>query len=148
MPLVLVPGGQDSGLSKQNFTRNLNFKVSSSTFQSELNKLQKCLKLSSKTPFLDGFWSLFNFDWKVEDETLKFEFLMKFCFDRHPSWPLRTETSGDISCFILCFEILTTAAPSINFLLLSKWCLKYQFIIWWQYLGYFYWSLVRNRTFL
>ena len=60
-------------------------------------------------------WSLFNFDWKVEDETLKFEFFMKFCFDRHPSWPLRTETSGDISCFILCFEILTTAAPSIIF---------------------------------
>ena len=117
------------GLSKQNFMGNSNFKVSASTFQPELNKLQKCPKLSSKTPFWLVFWTLFKFGWKLEDETLKFEFLMKFCFDRHPSWPLRTETSGDISCFILCFEILTTAVPSIIFLSLSKWCLKYQFII-------------------
>ena len=66
------------------------------------------------------FWSLFNFDWKVEDEILKFEFLMKFCFDRHQSWPLMTKTSGDISCFILCFEILTTAVPSIIFFVIVK----------------------------
>ena len=46
---------------------------------------------------------------------------MKFCFDRHPSSPLRTETSGDISYFILCFEILTTAAPSLyNFFVIVK----------------------------
>ena len=55
MPLVSVPGGQDRGLSKQNFMRNLNFKVSASIFQPELNKLQTCPKLSSKTHFLGGF---------------------------------------------------------------------------------------------
>ena len=43
------------GLLKQNIMRNSNFKVSASTFQPELNKLQKCPKLSSKTPFLGGF---------------------------------------------------------------------------------------------
>ena len=40
-PLVSVLRGQDGCLSKQNFMRNSNFKVSSSNFQSKFNKPQK-----------------------------------------------------------------------------------------------------------
>ena len=72
---------------------------------------------------------------------------MKFCFYSHSIWPQSCNTSGDISCFTLCFEKFTTAAPSMIFLLSSKWYLKYQSIFWWPYLEHFSVSFVTKWMF-
>ena len=51
------------------------------------------------------FQSLFNFGWKVADQTNKFEFLDVFCFFWYPCWLQKWRNSWDIVLFILFSDI-------------------------------------------
>ena len=51
------------------------------------------------------FQSLFNFGWKVADQTNKFEFLDVFCFFWYPCWLQKWRNSWDIVVFILFIDI-------------------------------------------
>ena len=87
----------------------MNFFVWCSTFQSKLNKLWKTIPkpsfLKAFCLFLVVFRSSFNFDWKVEHQTKKFEFQELSCFFRRP-WCLQgCPPSGDITYFTFLFKI-------------------------------------------
>ena len=109
-PLGGHPWGQLGCQKKQKSVRNLNLLNWCSTFQSKLNKLRKTTRNQQKNfknyEFFMVFRSSFNFDWKVEHQTKKFEFHGLFCFFWHPRCLQGFTPSGDISYFTFLFEIL------------------------------------------
>ena len=127
MQISFIPlGGHPWGIlgcqKKQKIVRNSNLLNWFSTFQSELNKLWKTTRNKQTTfknyEFLVVFWSSFNFDWKVEHWTKKFEFHELFCFFWDP-WCLQGFTpSGGTTYFTFLFEILWwwRHLPSFHFI--------------------------------
>ena len=124
-PLGVHPWGQIGCQRKQNFVRNLNLLNWCSTFQSKLNKLWKTTRNKQKTSknddFLEVFQRSFDFDWKVEHQTKKFEFHELFCFFWHP-WCLQgCPPSRDMPCFTFLFEIFWWWRHLPTFLFYWKW---------------------------
>ena len=133
-PLGGHPWGQLGCQKKQNCVRNLNLLNWCSTFQSELNKLRKTTRNKQKTfkndDFLVVFRSSFNFDWKVEHQTKKFEFHELFCFFWHPWWPWGCPPRGDITWFTFLFEIFWLWRHLQFFSIYWKWRPLSPFLVW------------------
>ena len=82
--------------------------------------LEKPKKYTKMNTFLTVFQSLFNFGWKVADQTNKFEFLDVFCFFWYPCWLQKWRNSGDIAVFLLFIDVFWWCCHLAIFFIIFK----------------------------
>ena len=104
---------ESSWVSKEaNFIKEFNFLGFSCCFSARIEKSSKTSKIQPNCVILRCFFEVCSI--LAEKQRLKpkkIEFLDEFFFYWHQTWPLTRKTSGDISSFTLCFEIVQQQRP-------------------------------------